>query len=89
MIIIWEHENAAEKEMLMQEEALTEEQAEERARENVFYVAATFTEILDNLHDYDETGNIVETWEISEEDPDYTVVRDKIPEYKSRYKLKQ
>lgn len=38
---------------------------------------------------YDETGNIVETWEISEEDPDYTVVRDKIPEYKSRYKLKQ
>lgn len=37
--------------MLMREEGLTEDQAEERARENVFYVAATFTEFLDKLHD--------------------------------------
>jgi len=38
---------------------------------------------------YDETGEIVETWEISEEDLSYNVVRDKIPEYRSRYKLEQ
>lgn len=44
-------EGAWEKEMLMEEEGLTEEQAEERARENVLYVAATFTEFLDKLHD--------------------------------------
>lgn len=50
IVVFWEHENAAEKEMLM-EEGLTEEQAEERARENEFYVAATFTEFLDKLHD--------------------------------------
>ncbi|MDY0404691.1 SMI1/KNR4 family protein [Virgibacillus sp. 179-BFC.A HS] len=51
IVVFWEHENAPEKETLMQEEGLTEEQAEERARENVFYVAATFTEFLDKLHD--------------------------------------
>ena len=51
IVIFWEHENAGEKDMLMREENLTEEQAEERARENVFYVAATFTEFLDKLHD--------------------------------------
>lgn len=51
IIVFWDHENAGEKEMLMEEEGLTEEQAEERARENVFYVAATFTEFLDKLHD--------------------------------------
>lgn len=51
IVVFWEHENAGEKEMLMREENLTEEQAEERARENVFYVAATFTEFLDKLHD--------------------------------------
>lgn len=50
-MVFWEHENAGEKDMLMREENLTEEQAEERARENVFYVAATFTEFLDKLHD--------------------------------------
>lgn len=38
---------------------------------------------------YDESGDIVETWEISEEDPSYNVVRDKIPEYRSRYKLEE
>ncbi|VXB69937.1 1,3-beta-glucan synthase regulator (fragment) [Bacillus sp. 349Y] len=37
--------------MVMKDEGLTEEQAEERVRENVFYVAATFTEFLDKLHD--------------------------------------
>ena len=51
IVVFWDHENAAEKEMLMEKEGLTEEQAEERARENVFYVAATFTEFLDKLHD--------------------------------------
>ncbi|MRX72845.1 SMI1/KNR4 family protein [Bacillus lacus] len=51
IVVFWEHENAWEKEMLMEEEYLTGEQAEERARENVFYVAATFTEFLDKLHD--------------------------------------
>ena len=51
IVVFWEHENAWEKGMLMREEGLTAEQAEERARENVFYVAATFTEFLDKLHD--------------------------------------
>jgi hypothetical protein len=37
--------------MLIREEGLTEEQAEERVRKNVLYVAATFTEFLDKLHD--------------------------------------
>ncbi|UKS64956.1 SMI1/KNR4 family protein [Rossellomorea marisflavi] len=50
-IVFWEHENAWEKEMLMKEEGLTKEQAEEHARENVFYVAKTFTEFLNKLHD--------------------------------------
>jgi hypothetical protein len=35
----------------MEEEGLTEQQAEKRARENVFYVAETFTEFLNKLHD--------------------------------------
>ena len=51
IIVFWYHEGTWEKEMLTLEEGLTEEQAEERARENVFYVAATFTEFLDKLHD--------------------------------------
>ncbi|APH05677.1 SMI1/KNR4 family protein [Bacillus weihaiensis] len=51
IVVFGEHENAWEKEMLIKVEGLTEEQAEERARENVFYVAATFTEFLDKLHD--------------------------------------
>jgi hypothetical protein len=51
IVVFWEHENAWEKEMLMQEEGLTEEQAEERARENVFYVASTFTEFLNKLYE--------------------------------------
>lgn len=51
IVVFWEHENAAEKEMLIREEGLTEEQAEERARENVFYVAGSFTEFLNKLHD--------------------------------------
>jgi hypothetical protein len=50
-VVFWEHENAGEKEMLMHEEGLTEEQVEERARENVFYIADTFTEFLEKLHD--------------------------------------
>ncbi|WP_230574245.1 SMI1/KNR4 family protein [Bacillus rhizoplanae] len=51
VVVFWEHENAGEKEMLMREEGLTEEQVEERARENVFYVASDFTEFLNKLHD--------------------------------------
>ncbi|MGG3283315.1 SMI1/KNR4 family protein [Paenibacillus solani] len=51
IVVFWEHENAAEKETLMQEEGLSEEQTEERAREKISYVAATFTEFLDKLHD--------------------------------------
>ncbi len=51
IVVFWEHENTGEKEMLMHEEGLTEEQAEERARENVFYVADTFTDYLDKLYD--------------------------------------
>lgn len=51
IVVFWEHENAWEKEMLMREEGLNAEQAEERARENVFYIAETFTEFLDKLHD--------------------------------------
>lgn len=36
---------------------------------------------------YDETGDIAEIWEISGEDPGYYVVRDRLAEYRSRYKL--
>ncbi|MEK3788635.1 hypothetical protein [Paenibacillus sp. FSL K6-1230] len=36
---------------------------------------------------YNEAGDIAETWEISEENTGYNVVRDRIPEYRSRYKL--
>ncbi len=49
-MVFWEHENAGEKEMLMREEGLTEEQVEERAREKVFYIADTFTDFLSELH---------------------------------------
>ncbi len=51
MVVFWERENAGEKEMLMREEGLTKEQAETRARENVFYVAETFTDFLYKLYD--------------------------------------
>lgn len=51
IVVFWEHENAGEKEMLMHQEGLTEAQVEELARENVFFVANTFTEFLSKLHD--------------------------------------
>ncbi|WP_283750453.1 SMI1/KNR4 family protein [Bacillus cereus] len=51
MVVFWEHENAGEKEMLMRQEGLTEAQVEELARENVFYIADTFTDFLSKLHD--------------------------------------
>jgi hypothetical protein len=51
IVVFWEHENAWKIEMLTQDEGLTENQAEERARENVTYVAATFTEFLNMLYD--------------------------------------
>lgn len=51
IVVFWEPENAAEKETLIREEGLTEVQAEECARENVFYVAESFTDFLNKLHD--------------------------------------
>lgn len=51
VVVFWEHENAGEKEMLMRKEGLTESQVEELARENVFYIAAKFTDFLSELHD--------------------------------------
>ncbi|MGI8277119.1 SMI1/KNR4 family protein [Bacillus mycoides] len=51
VVVFWEHENAGEKEMLMRQEGLTEAQVEELARENVFYIADTFTDFLSELHD--------------------------------------
>lgn len=51
VVVFWEHENALEKETLMYNEGLTDEQVEECARENLLYVAATFTAFLDKLHD--------------------------------------
>ncbi|WP_257137725.1 SMI1/KNR4 family protein [Bacillus pseudomycoides] len=46
-VVFWEHEGATEKEELIDDEGMTEE----AARENVFYVASTFTEFLNKLHD--------------------------------------
>ncbi|MCY8232267.1 SMI1/KNR4 family protein [Priestia filamentosa] len=54
IVVFWEHEDAWEKEMLMKEEGLSEEEAEEVARENIFYVADTFTEFLQKLHEDEE-----------------------------------
>ncbi|MDM5186248.1 SMI1/KNR4 family protein [Bacillus sp. DX4.1] len=51
IVVFWEHEGAWEKEALMEREGITAEEAEEVARENVFYVANTFTELLNKLHD--------------------------------------
>lgn len=51
IVVFWDHENAWEKEMLMHEERLTEEQAEERARDNVLYIADSFTEFLHSIYD--------------------------------------
>ncbi|MED1058862.1 SMI1/KNR4 family protein [Bacillus mycoides] len=51
VVVFWGHENAGEKEMLMRQEGLTEAQVEELARENVFYIADTFTDFLSELHD--------------------------------------
>ncbi|MCX2824467.1 1,3-beta-glucan synthase regulator [Bacillus pseudomycoides] len=51
IVVFWEHEDAWEKEAPMESEGITAEEAEEVARENVFYVASTFTEFLNKLHD--------------------------------------
>jgi len=45
-----EHEGAWEKEELTESEGMTAEEAEEVARENVFYVAQSFTEFLNKLY---------------------------------------
>ncbi|YCA42408.1 SMI1/KNR4 family protein [Bacillus sp. JZ8] len=54
IVVFWEHEDAWEKEILMKEEGLSEEEAEEAARENIFYVANTFTEFLQKLYEDEE-----------------------------------
>ncbi|WP_317852960.1 IS110 family transposase [Bacillus wiedmannii] len=51
IVVFWEHEDAWEKEALMESEGITAEEAEKIARENVFFVANTFTEFLSKLHD--------------------------------------
>lgn len=51
IVVFWEHENAGEKEMLIRQEGLTAIQVEELARENIFYIAETFTDFLSKLHD--------------------------------------
>ncbi|MBX4162504.1 MULTISPECIES: SMI1/KNR4 family protein [Priestia] len=51
IVVFWEHENVPEKEVLMEEKGLIEEQVEERARSNVFYIADTFTDFLSELYD--------------------------------------
>ncbi|PEJ35496.1 SMI1/KNR4 family protein [Bacillus pseudomycoides] len=51
IVVFWEHEGAWEKEELMESEGMTAEEAEEIARENVFYAASTFTAFLNKLHD--------------------------------------
>lgn len=51
IVVFWEHENAGEKEIIMEEEGLTVDEVEKVARENVFYVADTFTDFLNKLHD--------------------------------------
>ncbi|ENQ3105348.1 SMI1/KNR4 family protein [Bacillus cereus] len=51
IVVFWEYEGAWEKEELMRSEGITVEEAEEVARENVFYVASTFTAFLNKLHD--------------------------------------
>ena len=42
-LLFWEHEDAWEK-ALMESEGITAEEAEKIARENVFYIADTFTD---------------------------------------------
>ncbi|HFU7057193.1 MULTISPECIES: SMI1/KNR4 family protein [Bacillus] len=51
IVVFWEHEGAWEKETLMESEGITAKEAEEVARENVFYIANNFTEFLNKLHD--------------------------------------
>ncbi|ASI73563.1 SMI1/KNR4 family protein [Bacillus cereus] len=51
IVVFWEHEDAWEKEALMESEGITAEEAEKIARENVFYIADTFTDLLSKLHD--------------------------------------
>ncbi|MBJ8056120.1 SMI1/KNR4 family protein [Bacillus cereus] len=51
IVVFWEHEDAWEKEALMESKGITAGEAEEVARENVFFVANTFTEFLSKLHD--------------------------------------
>lgn len=51
IVIYWEHESAWEKKVLIKSEGITTEEAEKVARENVFFVANTFTEFLSKLHD--------------------------------------
>ncbi|PED05041.1 SMI1/KNR4 family protein [Bacillus pseudomycoides] len=51
IVVFWEHEGAWEKNALMESEEITAEEADEVARENVYYIANNFTEFLNKLHD--------------------------------------
>ncbi|MBU5465784.1 SMI1/KNR4 family protein [Virgibacillus sp. MSJ-26] len=54
IVVFWEHEGAAEKSMLINNEGMTEEEAERTARENIYYVADSFTDFLNQLYDSEE-----------------------------------
>jgi hypothetical protein len=51
VIVFWNHEGAAEKAILINNEGMNEKQAEEAARRNVFYVADSFSAFLNKLRD--------------------------------------
>jgi|SRR5690625_15172 len=54
IVVFWEHEGAAEKSVLINNEGMTEEAAERKARENIYYVADSFTDFLNQLYDSEE-----------------------------------
>ncbi|ANY65695.1 1,3-beta-glucan synthase regulator [Paenibacillus sp. BIHB 4019] len=50
-VVFWNHEGAAEKAVLINNEGMSEEQAEETARRNIFYIAESFTAFLGKLRE--------------------------------------
>src|SRR5690625_172087 len=54
IVVFWEHEGAAEKSVLINNGGMTEEAAERKARENIYYVADSFTDFLNQLYDSEE-----------------------------------
>ena len=53
-IVFWNHEGAAEKVVLVNNEGMTEEKAEKTARRNVSYIADSFTAFLNKLRDRED-----------------------------------